>query len=135
MTREKQAFIRQHKANAATLIRYANPKSRKKPTLEEVRAILNRQIPFVPLTEKPTITSITVTGYSKNSIIKSARFEIQLDNGKMYKITAFEDVKDVRTQEEKELDRLADYPSGMFKIFRDEILQSLENENREGLQS
>lgn len=119
MTREMMKRIREHKAEAALLVRYANPKSKSKPTAKEVLAILYRHIPYCG-TVRPVINSFSVTRFNRNAIIKSAYFVVELDNGKSYEISAYEDLKG-RTPEEKEADKTAEFPSGLFTIFHTEI--------------
>lgn len=119
MTREMQQRIKKAKENAAILVRYANPKSKSKPTVETVLEILHRHIPYCG-TVRPVITNFTVSEFHRNTIIKSARFIVKLDNGKSYEITAYEDLKG-RTPEQREEDKTATYPSGLFTIFHTEI--------------
>lgn len=119
MTREMLKRIREHKAEAALLVRYANPKSKSKPTAEEVLAILYRHIPYCG-TVRPIINSFSVDRFNRNAIIKSAYFVVELDNGKRYQISAYENLTG-RTPEEKEADKTAKFPSGLFTIFHDEI--------------
>lgn len=119
MTRETMKRIRESKARAALLVRYANPKSKSKPTEKEVLEILSRNIPYCG-TVRPVIEKFTVTEFHRNPIIKTARYIVELDNGKRYKITAYENLKG-RTPEEKEADKTATFPSGLFNIFHDEI--------------
>lgn len=120
MTREMQRSIKKNKADAAGLVRFANPKSRTRPSIEWVKETLSRHIPYVPLKEKPAITEVTVTRFSRNRIIKSARFEVELDNGQVFEMSAFQNLVG-RTPEEKEADKTADFPSGLFNIFREEV--------------
>lgn len=119
MTRETMKRIRQAKENAALLVRYANPKSKSKPTEEQVLEILYRHIPYRG-TVRPIIKSFTVTRFERNRIIRCAYFVVELDNGKHYEISAYEHLTG-RTPEQKEEDKTATYPSGLFTIFHDEI--------------
>lgn len=111
--------IKQNKENAALLVRYANPKSKSKPTDEQVLEILYRHIPYCG-TIRPIIKYFTVSRFNRNKIIKSAYFVVELDNGKSYEISAYQDLKG-RTPEEKEADKTAEFPSGLFTIFHTEI--------------
>lgn len=88
-------------------------------TDEQVLEVLYRHIPYAG-TVRPTIKSFTVSEFNRNAIIRSARFIVDLDNGKSYKITAYEDLKG-RTPEQREADKTAQFPSGLFTIFHDEI--------------
>ena len=114
-----QKAIKDSKAEAALLVRYANPKSKSKPTAEQVIEILKRHIPYCG-TVRPIIEKFTVTKFNRNSIQRSAHFIVELDNGKKWDISAFESLKG-RTPEEKEADKTATFPSGLFNIFHDEI--------------
>lgn len=116
MTREMQQSIKLRKAQAATLVKYANPKSRSKPTADEVNAILVRHIPYTFTEGKPIITNVEVTHYSKNTLIAVSRFMVELSNGKVWEISAYQHLKDTRTPEEKEADKTANFPSGLFTI-------------------
>ena len=118
MTRDMMKRIKKNKENAALLVRYANPKSKSKPTEEEVLEILYRHIPYCGT--RPAIKSFTVSRFNRNKIIKCAYFVVELDNGKTYEISAYQDLKG-RTPEQKEEDKTADYPSGLFTIFHTEI--------------
>ncbi len=88
MKEEMMKRIKRAKENAAILVRYANPKSKSKPTEEQVLSILYRQIPYRG--ERPTIINFTVARFSRNPIIRCAYFVVELDNGKKYKISAYE---------------------------------------------
>lgn len=90
MTRDMMKRIKKNKENAALLVRYANPKSKSKPTEEEVLEILYRHIPYCGT--RPAIKSFTVSRFNRN-----------------------------KTPEQKEEDKTADYPSGLFTIFHTEI--------------
>lgn len=118
MTRETMKRIKESKQRAAELVRYANPKSRKRPTMEHITEIMERNIPYCG--EKPVITNIRVMEYHKNSIIETAYFRVDTADGKAFKITACKNLKG-RTPEEKEADKTAQFPSGLFNIFHDEI--------------
>lgn len=119
MTQEMMKHVKRNKENAALLVRYANPKSRNKPTDKQVLEILYRHIPYCG-TVRPVIKSFVVSRFNRNAIIKSAYFVVELDNGKSYQISAYQNLKG-RTPEEKEADKTATYPSGLFTIFHDEI--------------
>lgn len=119
MTREMQKAIKERKAEAALLVRYANPKSKSKPTTEQVLEVLKRHIPYCG-TIRPAIEKFAVTEFNRNPIQRSAHFIVELDNGKKWDISVYESLKG-RTPEEKEADKTATFPSGLFKIFHDEI--------------
>lgn len=106
MTRDMIKRIKKNKENAALLVRYANPKSKSKPTEEEVLEILYRHIPYCG-TIRPVIKSFTVSRFNRNKIIKCAYFVVELDNGKTYEISAYQDLKG-RTPEQKEEDKTAE---------------------------
>ena len=114
MTREMQMRIKERKHEAAELVRYANPRSKKRPSLEWVTKVLSSHIPYGSV--KPVITNISVIEYSKNPIIKFACFRVETDIGRVFEVRAYQNLKG-RTQEEKEADKAADFPSGLFKIF------------------
>lgn len=80
MTRTMQKRIRESKAKAALLVRYANPKSKSKPTDEQVLEVLKCNIPYRG-TNRPTIKKFTVTEFNRNPIQRSAHFFVELDNG------------------------------------------------------
>ena len=73
MTRTMQKRIRESKAKAALLVRYANPKSKSKPTDEQVLEVLKCNIPYRG-TNRPTIKEFTVTEFNRNPIQRSAHF-------------------------------------------------------------
>lgn len=120
MTREMMKRIRRAKEESSLLVRYANPKSKCKPTEEQVLSILYHHIPCCGAI-RPIIKKFTVYNFSRNSLLKSAYFIVELDNGKSYKISAYENLKG-RTPEQKEADKTATFPSGLFTIFHDEIV-------------
>lgn len=91
MTKDMMKRIKKNKENAALLVRYANPKSKSKPTEEEVLEILYRHIPYCG-TVRPIIKSFTVSRFSRNKILKWAYFVVELDNGKTYEISAYQDL-------------------------------------------
>lgn len=119
MTRDMQKSIKGNKQRAAELVRYANPKSKNRPSIERITEILSMHVPYCG--KKPAITNFSVMSYHKNSIIKTAYYRVELDNGKAWKITAYQHLKG-RTPEEKEADKTATFPSGLFNIFHDEIV-------------
>lgn len=119
MTREMQKMIMESKQQAAELIRFANPKSKNTSSIGRVTEILSNNIPYCN-GEKPVITNISVSRYSKNRIIKSAQFRVKTADGKVFKIDAYQNLTG-RTQEEKEADKTATFPSGLFNIFYSEI--------------
>lgn len=120
MTREMMNRIKERKQRAAELVQYANPKSRKRPTMERIIEIMEWHIPYCG--EKPVITDISVTEYHKNSIIEVAYFKANTADGRTFEITAYKNLKG-RTPEEKEADRTATFPSGLFTIFYKEIIK------------
>lgn len=128
MTREMMNNIKRAKEQAKLLVRYANPKSKSKPTEQQVLEILHRHIPYCG-TVRPTIEKFTVSRFSRNEIIRSAYFVVELDNGEKYEISAYEDLKG-RTPEEREADKIADYPSGLFTIFTAKLKNRKQNPNR-----
>ena len=123
MKREIQKLVKERKQEAIDLIRYASIKNgrnmKNRPTIEHVTEILSQKFPYHG--EKPSITNISVMGYHKNSIIKTAYFRIDLSDGRSFKITAYQHLKG-RTQEEREADKTATFPSGLFNCFHDEIV-------------
>jgi hypothetical protein len=119
MNREMQKMIKASKQRAAELVRYANPRSKSKPSVECVTEILLGSIPYCQ--ERPIISSFAVTRYNRNCLIRSARFQVEITNGKAWEIDAYEHLKG-RTPEEKERDKTATFPSGLFNIFHSEIL-------------
>ena len=121
MTRETQKRIKESKQRAAALVRYANPKSKIRPSLETVTKILLMSIPY--RTIKPVITKVEVIRYSQNPLIKCAYYRVETANGKIFNIDAYQYLKG-RTQEEKEADKTATFPSGLFNIFHDEIIKA-----------
>lgn len=119
MTKEMQKAIKERKAEAALVVRYANPKSKSKPTTEQVLEILKRHIPYCG-TIRPAIEKFTVSKFNRNPIQRSVHFLVELDNGKKWDISVYENLRG-RTPEEKEADKTATFPSGLFNIFHDEI--------------
>jgi len=123
MRREMQKMVTENKRKAAELIRYARPNNgrnmKSRPTVERVTEILSAFIPYN--IEKPVIANISVMEYNRNDIIKSAHFRVETANGKVFKISAYQHLKG-RTQEEKEADKTATFPSGLFNIFHSEIV-------------
>ena len=65
MTREMQALVKRAKEQAAVLVRYANPRSKSKPTLEQVKNILARHIPYCNGVV-PAIVSCEVSEFHHN---------------------------------------------------------------------
>jgi hypothetical protein len=131
MTREMQKRIKQTKENAAILIRYANPRSKSKPAFEQVKEILSRHIPYCGGVV-PAIVSVEISEFHRNSIIKSAYFIVTVENGKKYKISAYENLTG-RTPEQKEADKNADFPSGLFRIFHDEIKEESKEKGNDNM--
>lgn len=124
MTRDTMKRIKESKQRAAELIRYANPRSKSEPTAERVEELLLTHIPY--RTERPTITSFEVTRYNVNRLIRSARFLVETSDGKTWEIDAYEHLKG-RTPEEKEADKVATFPSGLFNVFHSEIKRTEES--------
>ncbi len=118
MTRETQKEIKRRKQEAAKLVRYANPRSKSRPSVELVSEILLSHIPY--RFQKPVVSSFVVTEYHRNRLIKCAYFNVETADGKVFEISAYEHLKG-RTPEEKEADRTASFPSGLFRIFHSEI--------------
>jgi hypothetical protein len=122
MNREMQRTIRERKQEATDLIKYALPQNGRNmascPTKERVTEILSKNIPYCG--EKPVITNINVIEFHKNDIIRSAYFKVETSNGKVFKISAYQNLKG-RTPEQKEADKTETFPSGLFTIFHDEI--------------
>ena len=123
MTRETQRMIKESKKRAAELVRYANPKSKSKPSIECVTEILLGSIPYKHSEGKPVITNIKITDYHENDIIKSARFMVEASNGRTFNITAYQNLTG-RTKEQKEKDKNAMFPSELFNIFYEEIIKA-----------
>jgi len=123
MTREMQRRIRENKQEAVELIRYAAPQNGRTlkncPSVGSVTKILEKHVLYNG--EKPVITNIEIIDYSKNDIIKSAHFRVKTAEGRTFKITAYQELKG-RTQEQKEYDKTAMFPSGLFNVFHDEIV-------------
>ena len=117
MNKVIQESIKRERLFAESLVRYANHKSRVKPSEEWVREVLSSHLPF---SWKTTIAEFKVTEYGRNEIIKTARFSAITQCGKAVAFTAYQDLKG-RTPEEKEHDKTAMFPSGLFKIFRHEV--------------
>ena len=55
-------------------------------------------------------------------MIETAYFRVDTADGKAFKITACKNLKG-RTPEEKEDDKTAQFPSGLFNVFHDEIIK------------
>ena len=114
-----QNMIKANKQRAIELVRFANPKSRIRPTVECVMEILSMYLPYGK--DKPVITNMSVIEYHKNNIIKSAYFRVETASGRVFKISAYQNLTG-RTQQQKEEDKTATFPSGLFNIFHDEII-------------
>ena len=106
---------------AAELVRYANPKSKSKPPVERITELLKEYIPYRYDEGKPEITNFSVTRWNVNRIIRSAQFRVETSNGKVFEIDAYQHLTG-RTQEQKEQDKTADFPSGLFNIFHSELI-------------
>jgi len=121
MTREMQKAIKNSKQHSAELVRYANPKSKSKPSVERIAELLKEYIPYRYDEGKPEITNFSVTGWNLNRIIRSAQFRVETSNGKVFEIDAYQHLTG-RTQEQKEQDKTTDFPSGLFNIFHSELI-------------
>lgn len=119
MTRETQRLIKQNKEEADQLIRWANPRSKTHPRFNEVIQILQRHIPYYGIV-KPVVVDLMVKSYNINKIQKSAHFIVRLEDHREFDISVYQNLVG-RTPEEKESDKTADFPSGLFNIFHDEI--------------
>jgi len=128
MTREMQKLVKKRKAEAAALVRFANPKSRTRPKIETITEILSRKIPYDFSEGNPEIISIEVISFSRNRIIKAAYFKVKISSGKVWEISAYENLTG-RTPEEKEADKTATFPSGLYNVFRRDITE-MENGGR-----
>lgn len=124
MTREMMNRIKTKKQEAAELVRYANPKSKTRPTIERVTELMIGHIPYAYSEGKPVITNIEIKEYHMNCIIKTARFIVTLENGKVWEISVYQHLKG-RTAEEKEADKTATFPSGLFNIFHDDVTEKM----------
>jgi hypothetical protein len=120
MTRDMIKMISKNKKEAAKLVRYANPKSRIYLSIDEIKEIMTRNIPYSGNESRPVITDVKITNYIKNDLIKAAYFRVTLENGKIWELSAIQDLKG-QTAEEKERDKTASYPSGLFNIFHRQI--------------
>ena len=120
MTRDTQKLIKKNKQEAAELVRYANPKSKSRPSIDRVMKILLPHIPYCGIA-KPVITKVEVSRYSQNSIIKCAYFRVETADSKAFEISVYQKLTG-RKQAEKEADKTATFPSGLFNIFHDEII-------------
>ena len=107
------------KKEAAELVRFANPKTRAKtmPTVTRVFEILEKKIPYRSSEKRPAIMSIKDTKYHANKIQKSATIIVEASDGKTYEFTAYQSLIP-QSQEEREADKKAAFPRGLFKIFR-----------------
>jgi hypothetical protein len=122
MNRRIIALVKRNKEKAKTLVRYANPRTRKRPSVDEVKAILQERIPYDFGGEKPTvppILDIRVKSYSANSIQKSAHIIVTTSHG-AFEFSAYQHLVG-RTPEEIEADKQTSFPSGLFTIFRDPV--------------
>lgn len=120
MTREMKKRIAENKRMAAELIRFANSRSKSRPSRERVTEILDMHIPYC--LEKPAITVFKVVRYHKNPIQKSASFLVELSDGRTFAIDAYQRLRP-QTPEEKEDDKSVEWPSDLFKIFYSEVLK------------
>jgi hypothetical protein len=118
MTREMLRMVKENKERAAELVRYANPRSKSKPSVERITELLQVHIPYK--TDRPVVTSFSVIRWNRNPIIRSAQYKVETADGKVWRIDAYEHLKG-RTLEEKEADKTATFPSGLFNIFHSEI--------------
>jgi hypothetical protein len=118
MTKNMIAMCKKNRQEAVELIQYANPKSKSRPTIERVTEILNGRVLYSG--KKPEIISIIVKRYNRNSIIRSAQFTVTTSEGRTFTIDAYQHLKG-RTQEEKEADKVATFPSLLFNTFSTEV--------------
>lgn len=119
MKMEMLKRVKEVRQEAAELVRYANPRSRIRPTYEWVVEKMVRHIPY-GCGARPVIKSVTVKSYECNRIIKTARFLVETESRGTWEITAYED-RVARTPAEREADKEASFPSGLFKIFHDKV--------------
>jgi len=120
MTREMQQTIKRRKQEAADLVRFANPRSKSKPTAEQIKDILLPHIPYSYSEGKPVITEFSIKSFSTNHMVGYADYLVKLETGKMWMISAY-DHKTGRTPKQRAEDKTADWPSGYFVIFHDEV--------------
>jgi len=120
MKRDMLQLVAETKRKANKLIRYANPRSKARPTIEEVKKIIQRNIPYKRSGARPVIEEIIVREYHKNPIQKSAHFFVITDIG-IFEISVYERIG-AQPAEEKECDKTETFPSGLFKIFSNLIV-------------
>ena len=117
-TQETMKMVKERKQQAAELIRFANPKSRIRPSVERVIQVVSGKIPYK--TSIPCVTSVTATYYSKNSLIETARLRVETAFHGAWEVTAYKNLVG-RSEQERQADSVADFPSGLFKVFADKI--------------
>lgn len=118
MTREMQRRIRESKQRAKTLVRFANPRTRKRPTTDEVMAIICKA--GVPFQLRGEVVDFKVNSYSSGQLIRAARYTVTVSGGRQFLITAYQHMAP-DSPEEKALDAKLDLPSGLYNIFSQEI--------------
>jgi hypothetical protein len=116
-------LCKKYREEAKTLVKYANPLSRTKPADERVLTILKKKIPH-GFGEQVIIEHFDVVEFSRNRLIKCARFNVYLDNGKVWEITAYERLVG-RTLEEREEDKTRTFPSDFFNTFYTDITDKI----------
>jgi hypothetical protein len=116
-------LIKERKQQTSDLVRYANPKSKTRPCIERVLQIVSAKIPYKGLT-RPVVTSAAVTYYSRNQIIKTARFRVETAFHGAWEISAYQHLKG-RSKEERQADNNSTFPSGLFTIFADRIKEGV----------
>ena len=112
-------IIKERKQQTSDLVRYANPKSRTRPCIERVIQIVSDKIPYSGIT-RPVVTGATTTYYSRNSLIKTARFRVETAFHGAWEVTAYQHLKG-RSNEERQADNNSTFPSGLFTIFTNKI--------------
>lgn len=121
MTRSMQRLIKEKKEERAKLIQLANPRSRKRISEAEAIQILKRHIPYISYAGTSNeIEKFEIKSYNKNSIQKSARFIVYTKDERIFEISVYQSLRP-QSKEEKEADRTATFPSGLFGIYHDQI--------------
>lgn len=115
MTREMQARIREVTKEAKALVDFANPKARTKINPLYVKWLLSRHIPYAA-TNKPEILDFERILFTSNSLVSHVEYRVKTVNNGTWQIDAYYDKKG-RTPEQKQDDKTAMFPSGLFKIF------------------
>lgn len=115
MTREMQARIREVTKEAKALVDFANPKARTKINPLYVKWLLSRHIPYAA-TNKPEVMEFDCIRFTSNPLVSVAEYRVKTINNGTWQIAAYYD-KTGRTPEQKQDDKTAMFPSGLFKIF------------------